>query len=143
MAEINYHKPELRPESRKIRKNILLIGGKSGMGKTHLSNDLINQNIGYISLDKFLFSDDLVVEEIKKYVLEKNIHKDNVNSADIVISKCINDYIDNLVEVINKMKQNTILIDGHLLEKNYFKHTFLDKVKFNVWSVTKIKNVNR
>lgn len=141
---MDYTIPEPRHiEPNKHKKNIILIGGKTNIGKTNISKSLINENVGYLSLDKLLFTDIKTIPEIKETVIKKNLKMGDGYILDRLILHNSKKYVQHLLTIIDNLNYHTIIIDGHLLEHKIMIQTIIDESKCNVWNLTKIKNVNR
>lgn len=138
---MDYRIPEPRPIVNRFKKNVILVGGKSAIGKTNICKMLYNDNVGYISLDKYNDLNLAKINEIEK-IIESGVDVSNYPFERIILNN-LDKYVTTLIGHINEIPKGTILIDGVLCENKEFKDAILNSVNLNVWDLNKIKNVNK
>ena len=129
-----------RPIYGKLKKNIILIGGRSNIGKTNICNMLYNENVSYISLDKF---NDLNLCKLEKIdeLIQKKVNIENYPLEQIILND-LDKYVKCLIGYVKKQKQTVVLIDSCICENKNFKLKMIEMSDFNIWDLSKIKNAN-
>jgi hypothetical protein len=128
-----------RPQTKKFNKTIILVGGVSYKGKTTLCSKLMNEDTGYISLEKLFKNDILGIPEIKEY---NDKFGENATALESLVKKNKDKYFQVLISEIDKINKSIILIDGTITTSPFFLSLLKEKGRYNIWSMKKIKSIN-
>jgi len=132
--------PGYRPLVGEYQKTVILVIGKSCVGKSTICNELLNKGICFLSTDSMCLRTDHGIQKIINYLSEhENDNPIDIGLLGIEISG-IGEYklfIDHLFKkYIIENPFNNIIMEGHLLTLENMKRYFLEKCqenKIRVW----------
>lgn len=136
--------PGKRKLTTEYEKTIIIVNGKSEIGKSTLCDLLLNDDINYISIDVASIRTDHNIKEIIEFVDKyKELSVMRIHWLTPIISKtCYKEFIDYFFEkYIVKNENLNILIDGILFTHDHIYEYFLEKCKsseFRVWEIKRI-----
>ncbi len=136
--------PGYRPLHGEYKKTIIIVTGESGIGKSTICNELLSDNLNYISVDVSCIQTDHNIKEILDFVKlhgNQSLYKLHILSP-IISDKCSIEFVDYFFEkyIINNENLN-IILDGYIFKFKNILDYFIEKCKlhdFRVWKLVRL-----
>jgi predicted ABC-type ATPase len=120
-------------------KTIIIVIGKSGIGKSTICDKLLNDGINYISVDDVCIYSDHNIKEIKDFVEILRVGEDTDPKMS---EQCCVEFMNYFFENYIRGNENlNILVDGYLLMLGNIYNSFLEKCKSSGYRVWKMERM--